>query len=372
VPSGKPIKDGLLILHAALWRGNDRLDHAFHNNPTLTAQDASADVALLQEALDTVFRAMPLSKRLVGTTTTFDGRWGSETFGTVRDYQVARHIEPPGGFEAGRRTLGALDAELVGRGGGGGGGRGGGGGGRGGGGGGGGGGATPGRVCGPNVGGEVARAWSSARSRFVSLSFGEKLDNCRMLVQPFVIRSGGVGLNQDAFDTWGLFQNSAGWTRVPPWHGSCGSPGSSGDVHDPLDPAHEDASACSNTVQIGSDCWLSGTPNYGLFGIAMSLCSDFTLPLAGLPGMAALHQLFSLPSTMALVGGYKALKGDNIVGPEKWAIATYLGGPSATASGGNRATCSSTCPGPAPPPFLIVWEPHMPRSSMPNSPPYMP
>jgi hypothetical protein len=196
----------------------------------------------------------------------------------------------------------------------------------------------------------------------------DKLNNCRMLIQPFT----GGHLNQDAFDTWGLFQGSAGWTRVPPWHGSCGSPGSLGDPHQNFDPLHEDPAVCSNTVKIGSECWLTGTPNYGLFGVAMRACSDFTDPLLfSFPGFSLIHSFFSLPSTMILVGLYKAVKGDNIVGPEKWATATWLGGPSATASGGNRATCAPTCSGPAPPPFLITWEPNMPRSAMPTGPPYI-
>jgi outer membrane protein OmpA-like peptidoglycan-associated protein len=243
-------------------------------------------------------------------------------------------------------------------------------------------GPPPQRVCGPSVDAEVTRAWSAARVAFDAMSFIDKFNNCRMLVQPITTSdTGELVLNQDAFDTWGLFQGSAGWTRVPPWHGSCGVPGSSGDLHDPFDPLHEDPSVCSNTVQLGGECWLSGTPNYGLFGIAMRACSDWTDtaglligPLLGPLGMTLVefHALFSLPSTAVLVGAYKILKGDNIIGPESWALKTWLGGPSARASGGNRATCGTTCGGPPPPSFLVVWEPNLPRSAMPNSPPYVP
>jgi len=230
------------------------------------------------------------------------------------------------------------------------------------------------KVCGPDVSSEVKKAWTKARSDFDGLPFTGKLNNCRMLVQPIVKDpvTGKLGLNQDAFDTWGLFQNSAGWTRVPPWHGPCGSPGSKGNVHDPYDPLHEAPDVCSNSVQIGADCWLTGTPNYGLFGIAMRACSDFTEPLVLIPEFSALHDLFSLASVAFLVGAYKLLKGDNIIGPEKWALSTYVGGPGATVSGGNRATCTPTCAGPPPPPFLIVWMPNMPRSAMPLTPPYFP
>jgi hypothetical protein len=235
-------------------------------------------------------------------------------------------------------------------------------------------------VCGPDVGSEVTRAWTSAQTQFHALPFLQKLDNCRMLVQPFLHDSSGFHLNEDAFDTWGLFQNSASWTRIPPWHGPCGTPGTRGNHCASRDPLHEDTSVCSNTVQIGGDCWLTGTPNYGLFGIAMKLCDDFVTPLAFLPppfNFAA--GTFSLPNALILAGGYKALKGDNIVGPERWVTATYLHGPSGRASaagippnGGARPACRPTCPGPGPPPFSIVWEPHMPRGRMPRTPPYLP
>jgi peptidoglycan hydrolase-like protein with peptidoglycan-binding domain len=355
-----------LRLEADLWKDKDRLQRAFHNNPTLTGRDAPADVGLLQQALDTVFRAMPNSKQTASGVTVFDGKWGNETVGTVRDYQVAKGIRPPGGFEAGRKTLAALDADLRSR--------------R----------AptppprpapppsppppAPAKVCGPDVASEMARAWASAQTQFRALSFGKKLGNCRMLVQPLIRDpdTGNLRLNADAFDTWGLFQGSVGWTRVPPWHGSCGTPGSSGDMRCMFDSRHEAEDVCSNTVQIGSNCWLSGTPNYGLFGIAMRECFDWTSLLGAVPSVGVLHDLFSLESTIALVGGYKALKGDNIIGPEKWAIAAWLGGPRATVGGGNRQGCSRTCPGPPPPPFAIVWEPNMSRNDAPGGPPYTP
>lgn len=236
------------------------------------------------------------------------------------------------------------------------------------------------RVCGPNVTGELARAWRSAQTRFDGLGFLQKLDNCRMLVQPIIHDSGGFHLNEDAFDTWGLFQNSASWTRIPPWHGSCNTPGSRGSHCRSRDPAHEATDVCSNTVQVGSDCWLTGTPNYGLFGVAMRRCHDFVSPLMFLPPpFNFAPETFGLANTMILAGAYKALKGDNVVGPERWVSATWLRGPSATASaggipeaGGARPRCSTTCPGPAPPTFSIVWEPHMPRTGMPHGPPYLP
>jgi peptidoglycan hydrolase-like protein with peptidoglycan-binding domain len=228
--------------------------------------------------------------------------------------------------------------------------------------------ATPG-VCGPDVTTRVKDAWTAAQTDFRRLGVLKRLDNCRMLIQPIARDpdTGELGLNADAFDTWGLYQGSV-WTRMPPWHGPCGTPGTAGRECDQWDGGHECDTVCSNTVQIGGECWLSGTVNYGLFGVIMRECHDLFLGLGG--RTAAIP--FSLPATMALVGGYKALKGDNIIGPEKWATATWARGPAATATGGNRPNCNPTCPGPSPPVFLIVWEPHMPRSAMPTTPPYWP
>lgn len=96
-------------LSADLFAGNDRLQQAFHNAPTLKPGDDRGAVALMQQALDQVFKPMPRSRDPV--TGAFDGKWGTETATAVREYQLARGI-PPGGFEAGQRTLGALDADL--------------------------------------------------------------------------------------------------------------------------------------------------------------------------------------------------------------------------------------------------------------------
>ena len=37
---------------------------------------------------------------------------------------------------------------------------------------------------------------------------------------------------------------------------------------------HEDPRTCSDTVHVGSACWLAGSPNYGTFGMMLSLCRE--------------------------------------------------------------------------------------------------
>jgi len=84
-----------------------RLNDAFHNNPPLTAKDNGAVVQTLQQALLDTGEALPKFGA--------DGNWGDETTKAVISFQSKNGI-PPGGWEAGRRTLLALDRLLGGSG----------------------------------------------------------------------------------------------------------------------------------------------------------------------------------------------------------------------------------------------------------------
>jgi hypothetical protein len=99
-----------LHLQADFW-GSDkdagsRLDTAFHNNRPLTAADNGALVGKFQNALLTVGEQLPVSGA--------DQNWGGETSRAVASFQSKNGIQP-GGFEAGRKTLLALDAHLGGK-----------------------------------------------------------------------------------------------------------------------------------------------------------------------------------------------------------------------------------------------------------------
>jgi peptidoglycan hydrolase-like protein with peptidoglycan-binding domain len=83
--------------------GDARLNDAFHNNPPLTAKDNGTTVQRLQQALLDAGETLPKFGA--------DGNWGSETTHAVASFQ-GRNGVAPGGFEAGRQTLGALDRHL--------------------------------------------------------------------------------------------------------------------------------------------------------------------------------------------------------------------------------------------------------------------
>jgi hypothetical protein len=52
------------------------------------------------------------------------------------------------------------------------------------------------------------------------------------------------------------------------------TPSSSKPLADVFDDAYEDPRTRSDTVQVGGQCWLNGTVNYGTYGIMVRLCSD--------------------------------------------------------------------------------------------------
>ena len=115
-PNGVPVQRAAAIndnlhLQASLFTTSDqfqRLDAAFHNKPSLTAADNGPAVKVLQQALVASGHPMP---RSIGADGELDGKWGNETSTTVQKFQSENGIEP-GGFEAGRKTLMALDAHL--------------------------------------------------------------------------------------------------------------------------------------------------------------------------------------------------------------------------------------------------------------------
>ena len=99
------------VLQDHRWASDARFQAAYHNAPPIRPNDAQEVVAKLQQALVDAGYLMPITMKKGPP----DGRWGNETTQTVRQFQSDAVVRPIGGFEAGHKTLGALDAVLHGR-----------------------------------------------------------------------------------------------------------------------------------------------------------------------------------------------------------------------------------------------------------------
>jgi phage tail protein X len=115
---------------------------------------------------------------------------------------------------------------------------------------------------------------------------------------------------------------------------------------------------CSDSVQVGGECWLNGTVNDAAFGVMVRLCKD-EFPVE-----------FSLAQQIAegLIRSYKSLGAhpEDSEPPLKWFRATFFGGPGAKPSkgSGNRSQCKCAgCPlDGSVVNWDYVWEPVKPRT----------
>lgn len=234
-------------------------------------------------------------------------------------------------------------------------------------------------VCGPNVTPAISDVWRRIQTNFRTWGWWQKTNACIMLIQPIVYQPrspiqltpetiqelqrlgrpvpetsypgwhgrftpANYRLNRDAWDTVGLFRNSMGYLFRNPIRSACCIPRGATSFD-------ENPRTCSCSVQVGSECWLSGTVNYGAYGIMMKLCFNFMhLPI------------FSRTSMQQIVRIYKRGQ-ENPEIPLSWALATWDNGPTGISTrSGNRPNCQTTCRFTATGGFDYVWEPAMPRS----------
>ncbi|WP_291295176.1 hypothetical protein [Elioraea sp.] len=251
-----------------------------------------------------------------------------------------------------------------------------------------------GSICGPDVTTQTSEVWGRVQRGFRPLPPDQKCAACTRLVNPVIVGSGaispstvgaglrhiaetgnvvmggqavlmglGLNLNRDAFDTLGLFLGSAAYLRDPPFSPACGQPPTPDPAASLGDRVHETPTTCATTVQIGNECWVSGTANYGTYGIMMRECHDWLAGSGDLGNCLLPPAVFSRDATTLMVQAYKRLDRDDPEPPTRWAVATYDGGATAYASGGNRPNCPTTCAVPyGGGPFGYVWEPVVPRA----------
>jgi hypothetical protein len=181
------------------------------------------------------------------------------------------------------------------------------------------------RSCGPDIGSQLTAVLTEIQRAFndPSLSEWRRELACDNLVTP----NPAAIMGWDILD---LFLPQTSWLRS----GRCGVPRI----------GTEDPAGCSNSVEVDGKCWLAGTVNYAMYGIACRLCSDRhrrVLPV-GLDSwtqgdMELWVSFYNIADRM----------GGGIGPPRDWAVATYRGGPTARpARAGNRPSCPVGCTDP--------------------------
>ena len=364
-------------LQSKFWAGNARLERVLAGGlaffPGSLSNDQAA-VKLIQLALVALGFPLPLSFKNGSVP---DGRYGKETFDAVHGFQQRAFPKDARQWDGrvGKNTLDQMDLALL-RGGSP--------------------GPTPGPlpattsfVCGPDVTGDVATAWTRIQSEFRGRPRGDKIRLCNKLLLPV---NDPVGLVKEVVDSltpaslrnlpallaslkgkaqahadtngWDLlplFQGNSEWLRTPPvfdpkTNGPFATPSSSDPGNaDPFADAHEDEATCSNTVQVAGKCWLNGSVNYGTYGIMVRECSDFAADDLIMPSFSknpfdnslklnpVIRAIYSLTWATMLVRAYKKFGGhpEGAVVPIAWTEATFNGGPRGTPTiMGNRPKCN--------------------------------
>jgi hypothetical protein len=230
--------------------------------------------------------------------------------------------------------------------------------------------AKPIGVCGPDVTKQVKGTLTKIEHDFEGWSRDDKHRACVRILNPIDLEKlktqGLAGGDYNGWDIYGLFSSYAAWLRRPPVCPPCATPSSKAPGAKWNDKAHEHPETCSNTVQVGTGCWLAGTVNYATLGLMVQLCeSSFSED----PEIGREHT--ALEHAKALIKGYKTfVSKEDPKWPLAWTEEVYRGGPGAITGvgNGNRAGCSTTCTQQNPklnPASLVswdyVWEPVHPR-----------
>jgi hypothetical protein len=202
------------------------------------------------------------------------------------------------------------------------------------------------KICGPDVTNQIRRIWAQIQTDFANWSTDKKDDACLRLVQPIA----NWGWNTDAFDVLPLyFIGANAWLmRTEVLDTPCGIPSpdpNSKWTHDEV----ERRDRCSLSVAVGNACWLSGTVNYGTYGIMMRLCKNQFPDQLYVVDPNYPYNAYDLGNGEALIRTYKAYKGRsgvkeyNLNEPISWYRATYTGRPGAKPGGpGNKVDCDAS------------------------------
>ena len=190
-------------------------------------------------------------------------------------------------------------------------------------------------ICGPDVTKQAANAVAKARSIFAGWTPAQRDESCEDLR--------GVTTGSYAWDIVELHNNA--W--ILDYRPLCATQGAT--------------PPCGSTVQVSSECYYAGSPNYVIFGTMCQLCYDhfYAQGRAGAtPGYTGWMD-FTESSMADLIDLYKSSSG-NTAQSKSWAVAGRDGWPSGgTPPKGDRPGCAPQCSQPYQgPAFQVNWYPY--------------
>ncbi|MGH8563233.1 MAG: eCIS core domain-containing protein [Gammaproteobacteria bacterium] len=172
-------------------------------------------------------------------------------------------------------------------------------------------------VCGPDVTADIISAISGLRSTFTSFNPTQQEEACEALVS--------YPIGEVAWDIVELCDKC--------------SPGNAWILNSfPTCATQYTPAKCGAAVQVGDECFFSGSANYVIYGVMFKLCSALDF------------DTFNLGEALSWIRFYKTKGGlrradPNLPTAQQWAKAGYTGWPSgSTPSPGDRADCNPLCP----------------------------
>ena len=193
-------------------------------------------------------------------------------------------------------------------------------------------------VCGPDVTSQVEGAVRSIGNTFTTKWNSDQKENACDALDNAI----------DAQSAWDIVQlHNKGWISQN-YQPTCATTGA--------------VPHCGSSVQVGSDCYYSGSVNYVIFGKMCKLCADYYL---GIPLINTGYARFTKSAMNSLINLYKgtgvtgfATPAPNFSTSVAWADAGYDGWPGSSAPPGDRNNCAPMCPLPFSGSFSVHWYPN--------------
>jgi hypothetical protein len=209
--------------------------------------------------------------------------------------------------------------------------------------------STPKYVCGPDVTKQVSQALYDTMDAFSDWDDDDQKTACDAII--------AVPLSRDMDNAaWDIVElHSQGWIK------SFQRFDCSSEIGDPYG-----LSTCVASVQVGDQCYYAGSVNYIVFGLMCRMCHMFFAEMGDPIGWSNDSSDYTAGMMLNYIDLYKRvwpwIVGDvpskNIQSAKDWAQSGYFGWPGwgIDTPGGDRPSCSPTCPRKALNKFHVYWK----------------